>query len=54
MLAGAQSGARLTLPPAQVSEKTIKVDGGDIKLTIARPAGAKGMLPAFMFFHDGG
>ena len=54
VLAGAQSGAKLTLPPAQVSEKTIKVDGSDIKLTIVRPAGAKGVLPAFMFFHGGG
>ena len=54
VLAGAQSGVKLTLPPAQVSEKTIKVDGGDIKLTIVRPAGVKGVLPAFMFFHGGG
>jgi len=54
VLAGAQSGVKLTLPAAQVSEKTIKVDGGDIKLTIVRPEGGKGMLPAFMFFHGGG
>ena len=54
VLAGAQSGVKLTLPPAQVSEKTIKVDGGDIKLTIVRPVGGKGILPAFMFFHGGG
>src|SRR5471032_355254 len=26
----------------------------DIKLTIVRPAGVKGTLPAFMFFHGGG
>lgn len=54
VLAGAQSGVKLTLPAAQVSEKTIKVDGGDIKLTIVRPAGIGGVLPAFMFFHGGG
>lgn len=55
VLAGAQSGVKLTLPPADVSEKTIKgADGGDIKLTIVRPAGVKGTLPAFMFFHGGG
>ena len=55
VLAGAQSGVKLTLPPADVSEKTIKgTDGGDIKLTIVRPAGATGTLPAFMFFHGGG
>ena len=55
VLAGAQSGVKLTLPAADVSEKTIKgADGGDIKLTIVRPAGVNGTLPAFMFFHGGG
>lgn len=54
VLANAQSGVKITLPAAQVSEKTIKADGGDIKLTIVRPAGGAGVLPAFMFFHGGG
>jgi len=52
VLVGAQAGAKL--PPADVSEKTISVDGKPIKLTIVRPVGAKGVLPAFMFFHGGG
>lgn len=52
VLAGAQRGA--TLPPADVSEKMIDVDGRPIRLTIVRPAGVKGVLPAFMFFHGGG
>ena len=52
VLVGAQAGAKL--PPADVSEKTITVDGKSIKLTIVRPIGAKGALPAFMFFHGGG
>lgn len=52
VLIGAQKGAKL--PPADVSEKTITVDGKPLKLTIVRPAGAKGVLPAFMFFHGGG
>jgi len=52
VLVGAQAGAKL--PPADVSEKTISVDGKPLKLTIVRPAGAKGVLPAFMFFHGGG
>ena len=52
VLVGAQAGAKL--PPADVSEKTITVDGKPLKLTIVRPAGAKGVLPAFMFFHGGG
>ena len=54
VLAGAQSGVKLTLPAADVSEKTIKVDGGDLKLTIVRPSQVAGTLPAFMFFHGGG
>ncbi|MDC7701697.1 alpha/beta hydrolase [Vogesella indigofera] len=52
VLIGAQKGAKLA--PADISEKTITVDGKPLKLTIVRPAGAKGVLPAFMFFHGGG
>ncbi len=54
VLVGAQSGVKLTLPKADVSEKTIKVDRQSISLTIVRPAGVKGTLPVFMFFHGGG
>jgi acetyl esterase/lipase len=54
VLVGAQAGVKLELPKADVSEKTISVDGQDIKLTIVRPAGVKKTLPAFMFFHGGG
>ncbi|WP_434701004.1 alpha/beta hydrolase [Pseudomonas sp. D1-36] len=54
VLVGAQAGVKLTLPKADVSEKTIKVDGQSISLTIVRPAGIKGELPVFMFFHGGG
>jgi acetyl esterase len=52
VLVGAQKGAQL--PAADVSDKVIDVDGEKIKLHIVRPAGAKGTLPAFMFFHGGG
>ncbi|AOE64707.1 alpha/beta hydrolase [Pseudomonas corrugata] len=54
VLVGAQAGVKLALPKADVSEKTIKVDGQSISLTIVRPAGVKGELPVFMFFHGGG
>ncbi|SDY97231.1 alpha/beta hydrolase [Pseudomonas sp. NFIX28] len=54
VLVGAQAGVKLTLPKADVSQKTINVDGQDIGLTIVRPAGVKGTLPVFMFFHGGG
>ena len=52
VLIGAQQGAKL--PPAQVSEKTIQVNGQAIKLKIVKPENATGTLPAFMFFHGGG
>lgn len=52
VLVGAQAGAKL--PAADVSEKTIQVDGKPIKLNIVRPAGARGVLPVFVFIHGGG
>ncbi|MFZ6648465.1 alpha/beta hydrolase [Undibacterium sp. TJN25] len=52
VLAGAQAGAKLA--PADVSEKTITVDGKQIKLNIVRPIGVKGRLPVFVFIHGGG
>jgi acetyl esterase/lipase len=54
-LAGAQAGPQVALPAADVSEKTIHVNGGDLKLTIVRPVGSQQkILPAFMYFHGGG
>lgn len=50
----AQAGVKLVLPKADVSNKTIQVDGRVIKLMIVRPAGSKQTLPAFMFFHGCG
>lgn len=52
VLIGAQKGAKL--PAADVSEKIIQIDGKPLTLKIVRPQGAKGVLPAFMFFHGGG
>jgi len=53
VLIGAQAGA--TLPPADVSQRKIDVDGQAINLTIVRPVGSeKQVLPVFMFFHGGG
>jgi acetyl esterase/lipase len=54
VLVSAQAGVKLTLPKADVSAKTIQVDGQPLSLTIVRPAGVKGELPVFMFFHGGG
>jgi acetyl esterase len=53
VLIDAQAGAQL--PPAQVSQKTIEVDGLSLRLVIVRPVGTeKTLLPVFMFFHGGG
>jgi acetyl esterase/lipase len=55
VLVGAQAGPNVALPAADVSEKSIRVNGSDLKLTIVRPAGSKHTtLPAFMYFHGGG
>lgn len=54
VLSGAQQSVKVDLSGTQVSEKTIQTDAGPLKLTIVRPASAKGTLPAFMFFHGGG
>ncbi|MFM9437349.1 acetyl esterase [Janthinobacterium sp. CG_23.3] len=54
-LVSAQAGANVALPAADISEKTIHVNGSDLKLTIVRPAGSgQKILPAFMYFHGGG
>ena len=54
-LAGAQAASNVALPAAEVSEKTIRVNDSDLKLTIVRPAGSQQKtLPAFMYFHGGG
>ena len=54
VLVGAQAGSKVALAPAEVSEKTVTLDGKPVQLTIVRPLGAKGKVPAFMFFHGGG
>ena len=52
VLIDAQKGA--TLPAADVSVKTITVDGQNLTLNIVKPHNAQGTLPVFMFFHGGG
>ncbi|WP_337028997.1 alpha/beta hydrolase [Pantoea agglomerans] len=52
VLTGAQKGAEL--PPAQISQKIITVQGKPLTLTIVKPEHASITLPVFMFFHGGG
>jgi len=54
VLVNLQKSVTVPLAPADISEKVITVDGGPLTLTIVRPAGVKGILPVFMFFHGGG
>ncbi|WP_371228677.1 alpha/beta hydrolase [Pseudomonas sp. QE6] len=54
VLTGAQQSVKVDLSGTQVSEKSITTEVGAIKLTIVRPAHAKGTLPVFMYFHGGG
>ncbi|WP_426134996.1 alpha/beta hydrolase [Pseudomonas sp. PWP3-1b2] len=54
-LAAAQAAPQVALPAADVSEVTIRINDGDLKLTIVRPVGSQQKsLPAFMYFHGGG
>jgi len=52
VLINAQKGAKL--PAADVTEKTINVDGITLKLNIVKPPDTQETLPVFMFFHGGG
>jgi acetyl esterase/lipase len=54
VLVSLQKSVTVPLAPADISEKTITIDGAPLTLTIVRPAGVKGTLPVFMFFHGGG
>lgn len=54
VLEGAQTSVKADISGVEVTEKTITEDGLTVKLFIMRPAGVKGSLPAFMFFHGGG
>ncbi|TFF35561.1 alpha/beta hydrolase [Mucilaginibacter psychrotolerans] len=54
VLVNAQASAKVDYSGITESEKTISADGFNIKLNIVRPAGAKGVLPVFIFIHGGG
>jgi acetyl esterase/lipase len=54
VLVDAQASVPLDLPACDVEEKTIVQDGLEVSVTIVRPAGTNGVLPAFLFIHGGG
>jgi len=54
VLSGAQASIAVNLPKTEIEQKRIQFEGRSLSLTIVRPEGAQGVLPAFMFFHGGG
>ena len=54
VLEGAQKSVKVNLGAAEVSDKTIEVDGQKINLKIVRPEKTQERLPVFMFIHGGG
>ena len=54
MLRGIKSSIKVDISGIIVTEKTIVVDGQNIKLNIVKPENSKEILPVFMFFHGGG
>ena len=54
VLIGAQASVEVDLSGIEESEKTITVEGFEIKLNIVRPSGTDEQLPVFMFIHGGG
>jgi len=54
VLVGAQASVDVDYLGIDESEKTINVDGFEIKLNLVRPAGNTEKLPVFIFIHGGG
>ena len=54
MLRGIKSSIKVDISGIIVTEKTIVVDGQNIKLNIVKPENSKEILRVFMFFHVGG
>jgi acetyl esterase len=54
VLVNAQASVPVELPPCAIEHRAVSQDGLTVDLTVVRPAGSQGILPAFMFFHGGG
>jgi acetyl esterase/lipase len=54
VLVNAQASVPIELPPCDIEHRAVSQDGLTVELTVVRPAGSQGSLPAFMFFHGGG
>lgn len=55
VLAGAQSAAKVSLAPAIVDDRVLKIGPtGETRLRVYRPVGVKGPLPVVIYSHGGG
>lgn len=54
VLSNAQASVKVDLSGITESEKWIEKDGLKVKINIVKPAGAKGVLPVFIYIHGGG
>jgi len=54
VLIDAQKAFNVDYSGIEEDEKEIESDGFKLKLNLVRPAGAKGVLPVFIFIHGGG
>lgn len=54
VLVNAQASIEVDMSGIEESEKTITVDGHEIKLNIVRPEGVTDKLPVFIYVHGGG
>ncbi|RJG08727.1 alpha/beta hydrolase [Pseudomonas cavernicola] len=54
VLVSAQASVEVDRSGIDVEDRSIRVDGQEIRLKVVRPAAAKGRLPVFMYFHGGG
>jgi acetyl esterase len=55
VLRGLQSSHRVATLPADIEDRVLPVGpSGKVSIRIVRPRGAKGTLPAVMYFHGGG
>lgn len=54
VLTDVQNSVKVDLSGIEELEKNITADGHNIKLTVVRPKGEHGRIPAFIFIHGGG
>lgn len=54
VLTGAQESVKFDYSDITVSERKVPASSGPVSIHIVKPAGAKGILPVFLYIHGGG